>query len=286
MKKLFLAVSMLCISLSAFAYNDANRIYLGVEGGTYVYREPHMEYPIKISGNKIGASLEWVGRSILAQSGLKEDDDNSFATFEFRYITGKTDYDGFLMDGTPAKSSGEQDYYWEARLTFGGTYDLGGQFELWPYLGLGYRYLVNDGTNVDPEHSYRRVSKYVYMPIGAKFSKTFQSGIILTLSGEFDWFLAGEQESKLLTILDGNIYNQQQEGWGLRFGLKAEVPVTQKIGVFVEPYYRMWKIQTSQMGESETYFDPSDGHYYYIPVNGVEPFNITKEAGIRAGIYF
>lgn len=289
MKKLFLLVSMLCISLSAFAYNDANRIYLGIEGGTYSYREPHMDGPIHISGNKIGATFEWVGKSILAQSGLVEEDDNSFATFDFRYITGKTDYDGWLQDSyghivSSHSASGEQDYYWEARLTFGASYDLGGQFELWPYLGLGYRYLVNDGTNVDPEYSYRRISKYVYMPIGVKLSKTFQSGVILTLSGEFDWLLAGEQESDL-TKLTGDdrwyMYNQQKEGWGLRFGLKAEVPVTQKIGVFVEPYYRMWKIQNSDLGESATY----PGYYYY-ELGGIEPFNITKEAGIRAGIYF
>ena len=41
MKKLFLLIAVLCISASAFA-SEANRIYLGFEGETYSYREPHM----------------------------------------------------------------------------------------------------------------------------------------------------------------------------------------------------------------------------------------------------
>ena len=56
MKKLFLIMSMLCISLSVFA-SDANRIYIGFEGGTYTYREPHMEYTITV----IKSVLLWNG---------------------------------------------------------------------------------------------------------------------------------------------------------------------------------------------------------------------------------
>ena len=284
MKKLFLIISMLCISLSVFA-SDANRIYIGIEGGTYSYREPHMDYPIQDSGNKIGASLEWVGRSILEQTGLMEEDDKSFATFEFRYITGKVDYDGFLMDGTPYKVDGEDDYYFEGRITFGETYNLGKNFELWPYLGFGYRYLVNDGTNVS-DAAYRRISSYWYIPVGAKIKKDFSDKFSLTLTGEFDWFQGGEQASDLLGALDGYIYNYQSEGWGIRFGLKAEVQMTKKIGVFMEPYYRMWKIQESQLGRTENLPNGGMTGAPGIVVGGLEPFNVTKEAGVRAGIYF
>ncbi len=284
MKKLFLIMSMLCISLSVFA-SDANRIYIGFEGGTYTYREPHMEYPIHDYGNKIGASLEWVGRSILEQSGLVEEGDNSFATFEFRYITGKVDYDGFLMNGTPYKVDGEDDYYFEGRITFGATYNLGANFELWPYLGFGYRYLVNDGTNVS-DAAYRRISRYWYIPVGAKIKKDFGNNFSLTLTGEFDWFQGGEQASDLLGALDGYIYNYQSEGWGLRCGLKAEVQMSKKIGIFVEPYYRMWKIQESQLGRTENLPNIGMTGAPGIVVGGIEPFNITKEAGVRAGFYF
>ena len=289
MKKLFLAVLMLSVAASAFA-SEANRIYLGIEAGDYSYREPHMQYPIHDYGTKIGASLEWVGRSILAQSGLVEEGDNSFATFEFRYITGKVDYDGYLMSGTPYKVDGEDDYYFEGRLTFGATYDIGNKFELWPYLGFGYRYLVNDGTNVS-DAAYRRISKYWYIPVGAKIRKEVTEKFSLTLTGEFDWFQGGEQASDLIPAaaalgLDSYVYNYQSEGWGIRFGLKAETAVNQNFGIFLEPYYRMWKIQNSNSGVTESLPNSGMSGAPGIPVGGIEPFNITREAGIRAGFYF
>ena len=92
MKKILLSVFIICLSLSAFASEKKNTVYLGVEGGTYSYREP--DVPMQISANKIGASLEWVGRGILEQSGLTDEEDKSFATFELRYVNGKSDYDG------------------------------------------------------------------------------------------------------------------------------------------------------------------------------------------------
>jgi len=275
MKKLFLLIAVLCISVSAFA-SEANRIYLAFEGGNYSYREPHMDTPIHIYGHKIGASLEWVGRSILSATGLKEADDNSFATFELRYMNGKTNYDGFLSTTPPTthETTGEIDWYAEGRITFGQTYDIGHQFELWPYMGFGYRYLVNDGTNVD-DASYKRVSQYWYVPIGVKLGKKFNDKFSLTLAGEFDWLMVGQQSSDIST--EGYVDNCQPEGWGVRFGLKAEIQMSESIGFFLEPYYRMWKIQNST---NEYLLGPG----YIIAV--WEPFNVTKEAGIRAGFYF
>lgn len=283
MKKLFLLIAVLCISVSAFA-SEANRIYLGFEGETYSYREPYMDGPMHLTARKIGASFEWVGRSILAATGLKESDDNSFATFEVRYLNGKTDYDGFTWGGTPVTSNGWKDWYAEGRITLGQTYDVGNQFEFWPYMGFGYRYLLNDGSSVDTG-SYKRISQYWYMPIGVKVKKGVNANFSLTLTGEFDWLLAGKQATDLGALYPAlnsdYIYNFQPEGWGLRFGLKAEIQMSESIGFFLEPYYRFWKIQNSNLGETE-----QSGGIYYTGVPMIEPFNITKEAGIRAGFYF
>lgn len=288
MKKLFLFVLMMSVSLGVFAYNENNKVYLGIESGTYKYREPHLDYPISDKGDKLGVSVEWVGRHILAASGLSDESDKSFATFELRYITGKVDYTGFLMDGTPHVTKGEKDWYIEGRITLGEVYDLGGNFEIWPYLGFGYRYLVNDGSKVDPA-AYKRISKYMYVPIGAKLSKSFSNGVSFTLTGEFDWFLSGEQASALGHLIpeieSRYIYNSQNRGVGCRFGLKAEVPLSKKLGFFVEPYYRFWKIQNSELGTSDVHVSGNTQWWYYnIPL--YEPFNTTREAGIRAGIYF
>jgi len=279
MKKLSVFLFLCFVSLSVFAYNENNKVYFGIEGGTYSYREPHMEYPIHLSTNKkIGASIEWTSRNILSLSSFDDEDDKSFTNFELRYITGKTDYDGFLMDGTPHYTKGEKDWYWEGRITLGRTYALGDDFlELWPYLGFGYRYLVNDGSKVDST-SYKRISKYVYIPIGTKIKKTLSNNITLTFTGEFDWFITGKQTSKLEGI---DIVNDQKKGWGARFGIKAEAPLSKKIGVFVEPYYRIWKIQNSNT--FSVYEWTGSG---WIEHKFLEPFNTTKEAGIKAGFYF
>ena len=170
---------------------------------------------------------------------------------------------------------------------------MGDVVDFCPYLGFGYRYLVNDGSKVD-EAAYKRVSQYYYMPIGTKISKSFSSGFSITLTGEFDWLIAGEQSSRigdLIYQMSGGevetdyVHNYQRKGWGARFGLKVDIPITKKIGLFVEPYYRMWKIQNSGWGESDTTHSGST-YWYWYDLPFTEPFNTTRERGIRAGIYF
>lgn len=277
MKKLFLLIALLGISLSAFAL-ETNKVYLALETGTYSYREPHAV--MHLSAKKVGASFEWVGRSFLSTSGLKYSDDNSIATFELRYINGKTDYDGFTWGGTPIQDNGETDYYVEGRITIGQTYNLSNTLEFWPYMGFGYRRLVNDGTNVSAS-AYRRVSNYWYVPIGIKLSKDFNKQFSVTFTGEFDWLAVGKQQTDIITT--GYLDNCQPEGLGLRFGLKAEVPVNKQVGLFIEPYYRMWKIQNSVV-EPVWMWNPLTSSYELTGV--LEPFNVTKEAGIRLGVYF
>ena len=288
MKKLLLFTFILFLSVVSFASEYNNRTYLGIEGGYYSYREPHMEYPIRIhTDDKIGVSLEFISRGVFAMVGFNEEDDKSFAAIDLRYVTGKTDYDGYLWNGDPHYAKGEKDWYGEGRITFGEVWDLGGVVEFWPYLGFGYRYLVNDGSKVDSS-SYKRVSQYYYMPIGTKIYKSF-GGFAISLTGEFDWLLYGEQASKLGNIIpeleSDYLYNSQTKGFGARFGVKVEIPLTQKVGLFIEPYYRMWKIQNSRLATSEVTQSGNTYHWWYgIPI--IEPFNTTRERGIRAGIYF
>ena len=280
MKKLSVFLLLCFVSLSVFAYSENNKVYFGIEGGTYSYREPHMDLPISLKGNKIGASIEWVGRHILESNGWSDSQDKSFATFELRYMTGKVDYNGYLWSGEPHKSKGEEDWYIESRMTLGQTYQFMDVGEIWPYFGFGFRYLVNNGEKVDPS-AYKRISKYCYIPIGFRLIKDSESGIKLALITEFDWLIFGEQKSRLFT--DGSyVTNDQKKGWGARISLKAEFPTTKKVGIFVEPYFRMWKIQNSDW----YYVYVWDGYGWQEIPFGREPFNVTKEFGIKAGIYF
>jgi len=290
MKKLLAFALMLFVPVSMFAFDDddgnesksvkkRNNIYVAFETGTYKYREPHMEYPIQDKGHKNGISVEYIGRGIMDLGGFSDKPDNSFATLEARYMTGKVDYTGYLMDGTPHSAKGEKDYYFEGRLTFGKTYALMDAWELWPYLGFGWRRLVNNGENVDPS-AYKRISNYYYVPLGVRFVKDVDGGFTIAFIGEFDWLLLGKQSSRLFD--DGSyLNNRQKKGLGARFSVKVDVPVSPKIGVFVEPYFRMWKIQNSEVQWVWAWNGSG-----YEQVGLLEPYNTTRELGIKAGFYF
>ncbi len=280
MRKIIFIFFVLFLGINAFAQEKKNTFYLAFEKGYYSYREPHMRYPISIKGDKMGASFEWV-RSDVIPEGVKQQG-TSFSAFELRYMGGDATYDGWLYDpmteiATPASSSGEEDYYLEARILFGKNYFLSENITTGLYLGVGYRMLYN---NSDMEGAYKRISHYTYVPLGLKLGTGIGNWQI-SLNGEFDWFLFGEQRSGLFES-DGYVVNKQNQGYGLRGSLRLQTNIATRFGFFVEPYYRMWKIQNSDETIVSGY-DPIEG---YWAIACVEPFNVTKEAGIKVGIIF
>lgn len=280
MKKIIFLCFALFLAVSAFAQEKKNTFYLAFEKGYYSYREPHMRYPISIKGDKMGASFEWL-RSDVIPENVKQIW-SSFSAFELRFMSGTPTYDGWLYDpmteiATPVSSTDKEDYYLEARILFGKKYFLSENISSGLYLGVGYRMLYN---NSDMEGAYKRISQYAYVPLGLKLSTDIGTWK-LSLNGEFDWFLFGEQRSGLLEN-DGYVVNKQNQGYGLRGSLRIEKNLTTNFGLFVEPYYRMWKIQNSDETIVSGY-DPIEG---YWAVSCVEPFNVTKEAGIKVGITF
>ncbi len=301
MKKWLVVLFGMFMSVCAFAYDDNNTVYIGFETGSYKYEEPHMEQTMSLKGRKVCASFEWVGRKILEWTGLSDSSDNSFATFEARYMTGDTDYKGYLqrlevvggemhINYIPFQMNNVPDYYVEGRITVGQSYNFMDVGEIWPYVGFGYRRLSNDTSKIDSATGYKRVSQYWYIPIGFRLMKESHSGFKISFIGEFDWFIYGEQASRLGPFLPPEletnyIYNNQRRGWGARFGAKVEVPMSKHFGIFVEPYFRMWKIQNSGGASTEVHQVGNELYWWYNRYI-VEPFNVTKELGIKAGFYF
>jgi len=259
MKKLLFCLSVLLLASPLFALNGGlEKWEIAYEGEGYSYREPHMEYPISLKGYHQGASIKYM----TAGAGGSV---NSLGILEGRFLTGKTDYDGYLWNGTPSTADDITDWYVELRGLYG--YKMGNErVSLTPYIGFGYRFLSN---NMDKDDSgYRRESTYYYVPIGFSLrSGTDNASIAFT--GEFDWLVYGNQYSGLY---DG-VNNLQEKGFGLRGGIKFSAG-SESFNVFVEPFYRFWKIQNSDV-------------VMVSPTNGLlEPFNISREYGIKAGIAF
>ena len=287
MIRFFLFVFVLGLCLPLFAKDQKHKLEIAYEGSNYGYREPHMEYPIHITAKKQGFSVVYTRQSVL--SSEVTDTDPSFASLEFRYMDGKADYDGYLQDGTPFKTYDEKDWYMEAALKFGRKYQLANPLELRPYIGIGWRQLRNgkDGYieyQGTVGYTYQRTSTYVYIPIGTHLMLDLGDHFTLSLNGEFDWLIHGRQSSHTKDFVNTNtISNSQDHGYGVRASAKLEVDMG-PFGVFVEPFWRYWKIQNSD----KFWYDVVDGsgtptgEYGYI----IEPFNITREYGIRTGITF
>lgn len=298
MKKVVVLLLLACVCLPLSAANSRrsqdnspkkHNLEIAYEFSDYGYREPHMEYPIHITAKKQGISLVYTRVSVSSEEVTE--DDPSFATIELRYMDGKADYDGYFVDiygnGTPAQMYDEKDYYMEAALKIGRYYTLSDAMKLWPYLGIGWRSLRNGedgcvdlGGGVCGE-TYQRTSTYIYMPIGLKWETNFGSAVKLSLNGQFDWLLRGNQSSHTTMLANStNFSNKQDKGYGVRASAKLETNFG-KMGVFVEPFWRYWKIQNSAEEWIYDMSDPTEPSGYVI-----EPFNITREYGIRAGITF
>lgn len=280
MKKIGIIVGLLLLSLGAFAQDKLHNLQIAYEVSNYKYREPGLMY--LRAQPKQGISILYTRRSVL--SGDVSESDRSFASLEFRYMTGKVDYHGGRFDGTPLTLYNLKDYYFEGVLRVGAAYDLNENWELWPYLGFGWRQLRNHLEEGGPG-GYLRESTYWYLPIGLNTRFHTESGWNFVLNGEFDWLLKGTQYSGEMDLgepigtLDGNT-NAQNQGYGVRISLKAEKSLG-KIGLFVEPFWRYWHIQNSSIGGKDLINYPGwylDGFY--------EPKNYTHEYGLKAGITF
>ena len=78
------------------------------------------------------------------------------------------------------------------------------------------------------------------------------------------------------------MFNSQRKGFGARASVKAEQELGQT-AIFVEPFVRYWKIQNSKF---DYYYAEDMGGGWYKLHGGIEPFNTTREYGIRVGIAF
>ena len=115
------------------------------------------------------------------------------------------------------------------------------------------------------------------MPIGLNTIWQVTDRFSLTLNGQFDWLLSGRQFSD---DSSGGVYNDQDEGYGVRVSVKAQADFN-KIGVFVEPFWRYWQIQNSQPQYFKVWYS---GAWHLVEER--EPYNKTQELGLRVGISF
>lgn len=191
--------------------------------------------------------------------------------FDGTFSVGSVDYTGSYSDGTPVTYSGIPDTMFEVRATLGPTAFASAASAYLPYVGLGYRYLV-DGADVMPG-GYLRESNYTYIPIGIEARPTTTGPWRFEITLEYDHFLGGTQYSQLSDVDPGfsDMTNKQTSGMGYRASLRFVK--AGRHSLIIEPFYKYWKIDQSETADI-TYLGMPWGY-------GWEPKNNSTEFGLR-----
>lgn len=228
---------------------------LAVSLGHYRYEEPAL---MSLRGLKSGIELRTT-KTYPARL--------TFLRGELRYAGGIVDYSSI---GT-GSSSGEPDWYFEVRALVGRDWLLK-ESTVSTYIGLGYRFLFNDGRGITStgHAGYRRESNYLYLPLGIIYRAPLKNGAELIGSIEYDHLLSGTQLSMLSDVDAGytNLSNKQNEGSGIKLRILYAMQRWS-----AGPYLHYWNIADSDV--APIYRNGMIDSY------GMEPHNKTQEFGIE-----
>ena len=187
--------------------------------------------------------------------------------YTLEYSFGNVDYSS-AGTGTMKKQ------YYKGRLEYYlSTSSKVGANDLLPYIGLGYRDLLDDSgykTSSTNHLGYDRLSKYYYVPIGA----IWYISDSLSLKSQYNYFLEGNQISFLNEILPNtypvNPVNTQRIGWGIDLTLRSKL--NNKWSTY--GFFRSWNIEDSDVVSCSALI------YCY------EPKNQTHEIGAGISYHF
>ena len=187
--------------------------------------------------------------------------------YTLEYSLGNVDYSS-AGTGTMKKQ------YYKGRLEYYlSTSSRVGANDLLPYIGLGYRDLLDDSgfkTSSTNHLGYDRLSKYYYVPIGAIWYINDR----LSLKSQYNYFLEGKQISFLNEILPNtytvNPENTQRLGWGIDLTLRSKLNKTWSTYGF----FRSWNVEDS------------DSVSCSALVYCMEPKNQTHEIGAGISYHF
>lgn len=196
------------------------------------------------------------------------------ATYKF----GKTHY---RSNGTGDSDDGVSDHIAELRGLVGYDFFYNPRSRLSPYVGAGYRYLLdeeNDVRTTTGQLGYDRTSNYYYSPIGIQWHHNGCGGWEYETSLEYDYFWQGFQISDFTHIGTLNdLVNKQNHGWGGRVNARFIRHLSNcHRSIVLEPYGQYWNINASDL-DLAVYPDQSI-------LGGREPHNNTYEVGVKVSM--
>ncbi|MGZ8547786.1 MAG: hypothetical protein ACXW33_04135 [Sulfuricurvum sp.] len=198
-------------------------------------------------------------------TGIKTLGDDFYVIADARYAIGDVKYKSASGTGTVS------DEVFEGRMVVGSEAVIE-NYLLSSYLGIGYRRLYNDLRDFGVT-GYRRISQYLYVPIGITHRFLVDSSSRISTNIEYDYFAWGEQKSYLSDIDSWNeaygdpLVNRQKHGYGVRINTAYE-----KQDWSIGGFLNYWHIGDSEINY---YTDGTTIHPAY------EPKNDTKEIGLE-----
>ena len=242
------------LSTSSFAdYLDSKNDF-GVYGSIKTYEERHPytnEAFMQQDGWMIG----------IDSNSENYDTSNFYSLFRTKFGYGQVDY-ASAGTGTMA---GIADWQFEGAFAFGQGLE-GQTFRTTPYIGGGFRYLLNKmGTKKSStgHYGYDRTSRYVYIPIGVTIETNPVNESFWTFRAEYDYFVYGQQTSHLSSLAGySDITNDQEDGSGVKLSAKYNFDKNGGVEAFAD----LWDIADSKLDTTGTF---------------MEPRNSTVEMGVR-----
>jgi hypothetical protein len=111
-----------------------------------------------------------------------------------------------------------------------------------PYIGLGYRRLVDDLPDIGIYQGYKREQVYAYVPLGMELVMGTLGSWSCSARGEYDLFLGGENTSDGLEM-------DQENGWGAQgsLSLRRGIDWLGFDELSVVPFVQYWDIDRSEI---------------------------------------
>ena len=260
-------LTILSISLSFYStITQSAELTLDITSYTYREVDPNDNFFME---DKSAPFLYSVG--LRSWGDAKATSNTKGTNFSFLYTL---EYSFGNVDYSSAGTGTMKKQYYKGRLEYYlSTGSKVGANDLLPYIGLGYRDLLDDSgykTSSTNHLGYDRLSKYYYVPIGA----IWYISDSLSLKSQYNYFLVGKQISFLNEILPNTYFvnpeNTQRLGWGIDLTLRSKL--NSKWSTY--GFLRSWNVEDSDAVSCSALI------YCY------EPKNQTNEIGAGISYHF
>jgi hypothetical protein len=214
---------------------------VGIDAMRFYYREFDDDDKVSntekgvIPGLVLSAAFEW---------------ETWYTEFNYKYNTGKVEYDGQTQDGIPAFTDTQEDIV-DVNLIAGRYFGSAAYYRSSIYGGLGYYYWERDilpgkDINGDSVGGLFETYEWSYALIGARFSlkESSHSGLLLAL--RLQRMLDATMEVDYLGFENrDNLELDLGEEWSFRLGLPYILSTKDNARLTIEPYLVTWFIGRS-----------------------------------------